>query len=134
VKPHGGRVDGTTGKNGEWLVTPEEALNLHALQAANDLLYDPPKHFTEATENVYFCFLEMGYSQFPEWAIVHRQAGEVFVREDYRLSRPGGDTVMMATVLGPVFGLRRGEVRLWEAVAMHHDRGFHVIEDEAPES
>jgi hypothetical protein len=132
MRPPGDKVYGQTGRNAKWVITPEEALNLHAIEMAKSLLTEPPKHFTEPIEASYFCFLEVSYSQYPEWAIIHRQGSEVFIREDYRLCRPGDDATMMATVVGPVIGLHRGEVRLWEAISEHYSRAFVVIEDEEP--
>ena len=133
LKPHG-RVEGITNRRQEWLVTPEEALNKHAVDTAQRLLKEPPEYFPGPAEHTYFAFLEVAYSQYPEWAIIHRAAGELYVREDYRLSRPAGETTMMATVVGPIFQLGRSEVRLWETVAHFHARAFEVIEDEADPS
>ena len=130
MKPPGGRVDGVTGRNGNWVVTPEEAMDLHGVQTANRLLEDPPLHFMPQEGNTYFCFLEVAYAAFPEWAIIHRVGAEVFLREDYRLRRPNGETIMMATVVGPSFELDPGEVRLWEAVALQLARAFVVVEDD----
>jgi hypothetical protein len=94
------------------------------------LLAEAPGHFHGPTEDTFFAFIEVAYSQYPEWAIIHRAGSELYVREDYRLSRPGGATTMMATVVGPIFGLAKGEVRLWEEVAHHLGRAFVVVEDE----
>lgn len=130
VKPTGGRVDGVTGRTGDWSLTPEEATNLHAVETAKRLLTEAPECFSLSSGNTYFCFLEVAYAPFPEWAIIHRVGGEVFIREDYRLCRPNGETIMMAMVVGPVFELDPGEIRLWEAVAMELNRAFVVVEDE----
>ena len=119
-----------TGRTGEWTLTPEEATNKHAIDTAKRLLTEPPKRFTPESGITYFCFLEVAYSQFPEWAIIHRVGGEVFIREDYRLCRPNGKTIMMAMVVGPVFELEPGEIRLWEAVAIQLHRAFVVVEDD----
>ena len=126
-------MEGKTGPGQKWLITPEEALNQHAIATAQRLLTEPPEHFPGPAENSFFAFVEVAYSQYPEWAIIHRAEGELYVREDYRLSRPAGTTTMMATVVGPIFGLARGEVRLWETVAHHMGRAFQVVEDEEPD-
>jgi len=131
LKPPGERVEGKTGPGQKWLITPEQALNQHAIDTAQRLLAEPPEHFHGPAENSFFAFVEVAYSQYPEWAIIHRAEGELYVREDYRLSRPAGETTMMVTVVGPIFQLWRSEVRLWEAVAHFHARAFEVIEDEA---
>jgi hypothetical protein len=109
-------------------VTPEEAMNQHAVDAAKRLLSEPPKHFLGARTQTYFCFLEMGYAQFPDWAVVHRPGGEIGIGEDLVLLRPDGETTMEAAVLGPLFQLHANEVRLWEAVAMKLHRAFVVVE------
>lgn len=119
-----------TGRTGGWTLTPQEATTLHGAETAERLLTEPPKFFSTESGNTYFCFLEVAYSQFPEWAIIHRVGGEVFIREDYRLCRPDGKTIMMAMVVGPVFELEPGEIRLWEAVAMKLNRAFFVVEDD----
>jgi len=106
-------------------------MNLHGVQTAKRMLTDTPIHFGQATGNTYFCFLSMAYSPIPEWAIIHRIGGEVFPREDYRLCRPDGGAFMMAMVAGPVLGLDPREVRLWEAVALHLNRAFVVVEDDS---
>ena len=40
---------------------------------------------------------------------------------------------MMAMVVGPVFQLDAGEIRLWEAVATKLNRAFVVVEDDQEE-
>lgn len=132
MKPQDGRVEGVTGRNGNWTITPEEAMDLHGVQTAKRLLAEPPIHFGQVSGNTYFCFLAVAYSPIPEWAIIHR-GGEVFPREDYRLSRPTGGPLMMAMVAGPVLELDPREVRLWEAVALHLNRAFFVVEDDQEE-
>ena len=106
---------------------------MHAVETANRLLTEAPEHFSPASGNTYFCFLEVAYAPFPEWAIIHRIGGEVFIREDYRLCRPNGEALMMAMVVGPVFQLDAGEIRLWEAVATKLNRAFVVVEDDQEE-
>jgi hypothetical protein len=72
----------------------------------------------------------MSYSQVPDWAIIHRQDGPVGIGEDLALCRPESNVTMVATVVGPVFQLDPGEVRLWEALGLKLHRAFVVIEAE----
>lgn len=123
-KPPRERVDGVTGRRGDYIITPDEALNRHGVETARRLLSEPPEHFSEATGGTYFCFLDMAYSQTPDWAIIHTQGSPVAIGEDLTLCRPESGVTMMATIAGPVFQLHPGEIRLWEAASLKLNRGF----------
>jgi hypothetical protein len=123
-------VDGVTGRRGNYVITPTEALNRHGVETAQRLLNEPPEHFSHHLGQTFFCFLEMSYSQVPDWAIIHRQDGPVGIGEDLALCRPESNVTMVATVVGPVFQLDPGEVRLWEALGLKLHRAFVVIEAE----
>lgn len=133
-KPPRERVDGVTGKRGDYIITPNEALNRHGIETARRLLSESPEHFGESTGRTFFCFLEMAYSQTPDWAIIHRKDGPVAIGDDLTLYRPGTTVTMMATVAGPVLELHPLEIRLWEAASLKLHRGFDVIEVEGNES
>ena len=127
-KPHRDKVDGITGRRGEYIVTPEEALNRYGSDTASRLLSEGPRYFTTHPSQTYFCFVEMSYSPVPDWAIVHRDGGPVLLNEDLLLCRPEEDITMMTTVVGPVFQLHLAEVRLWEAIGMRLHRAFLALE------
>lgn len=120
-----------TGRRGEYLITPDEALNRHGVETARRLLSEPPEHFSENSGGTYFCFLERSYSQTPDWAIIHRRDAAVAIDDDLTLRRPDGSVTMMVTIVGPVFQLHPGELRLWEAASLKLERGFVV--EEVPE-
>jgi hypothetical protein len=119
---------GTQSASGSWVLTPQEEERKHAVDTANHLLVPPPDYFNDPSGKTYFCFLEMGYSPAPDWAIVHRRGGGISIREDLLLRRPDGETTMETTVIGPLFQLHPSEIRLWEDLAMHQHRAF-LVED-----
>lgn len=103
-------------------------MNKHAVDTANRLLMEPPAHFKDHPEHTYFCLLELDYSQIPDWAIVNRYEGAIAIGEDLTLCRPDSEVTMVVTVAGPIFQLHPAEVRMWEAIAMAHRRGFEATE------
>ena len=133
-RPERGRVEGVTDRRGNYVMTPQTAMNQHAVDIANRLLKEPPKHFTGPLAQTFFCFLDMSYSQMPDWAVIHREAGDVCLRDDLLLIRPNGEVTMEATVVGPVFQLHGKEIRLWEAVAVELNRAFIVVDMENADS
>ena len=133
IEPHfrpDGRFDGLSNRNGGWILTPQEQEAKHAVDAASLLLSSSPDHFKGPPGQTYFCFLEMSYAQFPDWAIVHRLDGAIALREDLLLCRPGSAMTMEATVVGPVFQLDPREVNFWETLSLAHNRGFLVRDSE----
>ena len=127
-RPANNRVSGVTNTRGAFVLTPEEAMNKHAVDTAKRLLTEPPKHFQGPSDQTFFCFLEMGFSMLPDWAVIHREVGAVCLRDDLVLIRPNQETTMEVTVVGPVFQLHPKEVSLWEGVAVHQNRAFLVVE------
>ncbi len=123
-------MDGVTDRRGHFIVTPDEALNRYGVETAHRLLTETPKHFQPQPGDSYFVFLQMSYSPVPDWAIIHRAAGPIFVDEDLVPHRPGENVIMMATVAGPIIQLHPAEIRLWEDVSTRLSRAFQVVEME----
>lgn len=121
-------MDGVTGPNGKWLLTPEEALEKHAVDSAKRLLTEAPKHFLEHSGRTFFCLLDLDFSPVPDWAIVYRPEGAIAIGEELTLCRPDSEVTMVVEVAGPIFQLHPKEIRLWESVAVETFRAFQVYE------